>query len=64
VATLIRDDHYPVCRLDIRKDSEFATGKWYPKTAFKPEPDIRTGSGYPIRHWLHSTTTRLHYHYI
>jgi len=22
----IRDDHYPVCRLDIRKDSEFATG--------------------------------------
>jgi len=22
----IRDDHYPVCRLDIRQDSEFATG--------------------------------------
>jgi len=21
-----RDDHYPVCRLDIRQDSEFATG--------------------------------------
>jgi len=21
-----RDDHYQVCRLDIRQDSEFATG--------------------------------------
>ena len=31
----IRDDHYPVCRLDIRQDSEFATGYWYLKTAFK-----------------------------
>jgi len=30
-----RDDHYPVCRLDIRQDSEFATGYRYPKTAFK-----------------------------
>jgi len=29
-----RDDHYPVCRLDIRQDSEFATGYGYPKTAF------------------------------
>jgi len=40
-----RDDHYPVCRLDIRKDSEFATGSGYPKTAFKwkpnTDPDIR-----------------------
>ena len=36
-----RDDHYPVCRLDIRQDSEFATGYGYPKTAFKREPDIR-----------------------
>ena len=34
-----RDDHYPVCRLDIRQDSEFATGYEYPKTAFKREPD-------------------------
>ena len=34
-----RDDHYPVCRLDIRQDSEFATGCGYPKTAFKREPD-------------------------
>ena len=34
-----RDDHYPVCRLDIRQDSEFATGYGYPKTAFEPEPD-------------------------
>jgi len=34
-----RDDHYPVCRLDIRQDSEFATGYGYPKTAFKWEPD-------------------------
>jgi len=23
--TCVRDDHYPVCRLDIRQDSEFAT---------------------------------------
>jgi len=35
----IRDDYYPVCRLDIRQDSEFATGYGYPKTAFKGEPD-------------------------
>ena len=34
-----RDDHYPVCRLDIRQDSEFATGYGYPKTAFIREPD-------------------------
>ena len=34
-----RDDHYPVCRLDIRKDSEFATGHEYPKTVFKRQPD-------------------------
>jgi len=34
-----RDDHYPVCHLDIGKDSEFATGYGYPKTAFKREPD-------------------------
>ena len=33
-----RDDHYPVCRLDIRQDSEFATGYGYPKTTFKREP--------------------------
>jgi len=40
-----RDDHYPVCRLDIRQDSEFATAYGYPKTAFKrgadTDPDIR-----------------------
>jgi len=35
----IRDDHYPVCRLDIRQDSEFATGYGCPKTDFKREPD-------------------------
>jgi len=35
----ITDYHYPVCRLDIRQDSEFATGYGYPKTAFKREPD-------------------------
>jgi len=34
-----RDDHYPVCRLDIQQDSEFATGYGYPKTAFKRKPD-------------------------
>ena len=34
-----RDDHYPVFRLDIRQDSQFATGYGYPKTAFKREPD-------------------------
>jgi len=31
----IRDNHYPVNRLDIRQDSESATGSGYPKTAFK-----------------------------
>jgi len=35
----IRDDHSPFCCLDIRQDSEFATGYGYPKTAFKREPD-------------------------
>ena len=34
-----RDDHYPVCRLDIRQDSEFATGYGDLKTAFKRKPD-------------------------
>ena len=34
-----RDDHNPVCRLDIGQDSEFATGYGYPKSAFKREPD-------------------------
>jgi len=34
-----RDDHYPVCRLDIRQDSEFPPGSGYPKNAFKREPD-------------------------
>jgi len=34
-----RDDHYPVSRMDIRQDSEFATGYGYPKTAIKREPD-------------------------
>jgi len=34
-----KDDHYPVCRWDIRQDSEFATGYGYPKAAFKREPD-------------------------
>ena len=33
-----RDDLYPVCRLDIRKDCQFATGYGYQKTAFKREP--------------------------
>ena len=35
----IRDDHYPVCRLDIWQDSEFATGYGYLKSALKREPD-------------------------
>ena len=30
----------PVCRLNIRQDSEVATGYGYPKTAFKREPDM------------------------
>jgi len=34
-----RDDQYPVCRLDIQQDSEFATGYGYPKSALKREPD-------------------------
>jgi len=33
------DDHYPVCRLDIWQDSEFAAGYGYLKTAFKQKPD-------------------------
>jgi len=39
MTTHTRDDHYPVCRLDIRQDREFATGYGYPKTAFKRQPD-------------------------
>ena len=34
-----RDYHYAVCRLDIRKDSEFATRYGYPKSTLKREPD-------------------------
>jgi len=34
-----RDDHYPVSRLHIWQDSEFASGSGHPKTAFKWEPD-------------------------
>jgi len=34
-----RDDHCPVCLLDIWQDSKFATEPGYPKTAFKREPD-------------------------
>jgi len=34
-----RDDHYPVCQLDIRQDSEFATGSRYRKIAYEWEPD-------------------------
>jgi len=30
-AAMIRDDHYPVCRLDIRQDNQLATGYGYPK---------------------------------
>jgi len=36
---LTRDNHYPVYRLDIRQDSEFAAGYGYPISAFKREPD-------------------------
>jgi len=39
VVVQCRDDHYPVCRLDTRQDSEFATGYGYPKIAFKRKPD-------------------------
>jgi len=35
----MRDVHYPVCQLDIRQDSKFATGYGYPKRVFKREPD-------------------------
>ena len=34
----------PVCRLDIRQDSEFGTGYGYPKTGFKREPDTSVES--------------------
>jgi len=30
-----RDDHYPVFRLDIRKDRKLSSGYEYPLTAFK-----------------------------
>jgi len=36
----------PVCRLDNRQDSEFATGYGYPKAAFKQEPDADTDIRY------------------
>jgi len=42
-ALCTRDDHYPVCRLDIRQDNEFATGYGYPKSALKREPDTDPG---------------------
>jgi len=32
---LFRDDHYPVCRLDIQQDSEFATGSGYRKRFYR-----------------------------
>jgi len=34
-----RDDHYPVCRMDIRPDSKFSTGYGYPKRVFLLEQD-------------------------
>jgi len=40
-----RDDHYPVSRMDIRQDSEFATGYGYPKNCYQ----TGTGCGYPKR---------------
>jgi len=33
------DDHYPLCRLDIREDTEFATRYLYQKNASKRELD-------------------------
>jgi len=42
-----RDDHYPVCRLAIRQDSEFATGYGYPKNCSQTETGY--GSEYPKR---------------
>jgi len=38
-----RDDHYPVYRLDIRQDSQLATGYGYPTATFKREPDTEPG---------------------
>jgi len=62
----IRDDHYPVGRLDIRQDSEFATGQGYPKTAFKREPDtdrdIRNGFINISRIQAFGKSCTLHYH--
>jgi len=61
-----RDDHYPVCRLDIWQDSEFATGYGYPKTAFKREPDtdpdIRNASINISRIQTFGKSCTLHYH--
>ena len=48
-AEVARDDHYPVCRLDIRQDSEFATGYGYPKSALKREPDTDPDIRYDFR---------------
>ena len=43
-ALLTRDDHYPVCRLDIWQDSQFATGYGYPNCF---QTWYGYGSGYP-----------------
>ena len=34
-----RDDHCPVCQMDIWPDSKFSTGYGYPKSVFLREPD-------------------------
>jgi len=48
----IRDDHYPVCWMDIRPDSKFSTGYGYPKRVFlreqDPDKDIRFDVPYSI----------------
>jgi len=47
-----RDDHYPVCRVDIPPDSKFSTGYGYPKRVFlreqDPDKDIRFDLPYSI----------------
>jgi len=44
-----RDDHYPVCRLDIQRDSEFETGYRFPKTAILGGLELCIGGAKPTK---------------
>jgi len=53
---LSKEDHYPVCRLDIRQDRGFATGYGYAKHCFQ------TGTGVKRNSWLAKFLTSRHVH--